>query len=124
MRGMREVEVTPTAAGRFEAVIGGDRFTQFSLLADATHNRFLGRSIWNINAVSLGGVAETDGVDVPNAAAEEAIVGGIGQQGELGEAVAADDGFEPAGSSGGDLDFAHAAHLVLTAATLVFAVAI
>ena len=188
MRGMREVEVTPTAAGRFEAVIGGDRFTQFSQLADATRARFLGRSIWNINAVGLGGVAEmlrglvatgmglgvdtrwlmidgdagffaitkrihncvrgwpgdggplgdaephagryqsaqhlgdaaeTDGVDVPNAAAEEAIVGGIGQQGELGEAVAADDGFEPAGSSGGDLDFAHAAHLVLTAAAQV-----
>src|SRR5450756_1561631 len=58
MRGMREVEVTPTAAGRFEAVIGGDRFTQFSLLADATHNRFLGRTIWNISAQHLGGVAE------------------------------------------------------------------
>ena len=58
MRGMREVEVTPTAAGRFEAVIGGDRFTQFSQLADATRARFLGRSIWNINAVGLGGVAE------------------------------------------------------------------
>src|SRR5664280_277766 len=76
MRGMREVEVTPTAAGRFEAVIGGDRFSQFSQLADTTRERFLGRTIWNINA--------------------------------------ADDGFEPAGSSGGDLDFAHAAHLVLT----------
>src|SRR5664280_2792133 len=58
MRGMREVEVTPTAAGRFEAIIGGDRFTQFSQLADATRARFLGRSIWNINAVGLGGVAE------------------------------------------------------------------
>src|SRR5674536_253193 len=113
MRGMREVEVTPTAAGRFEAVIGGDRFTQFSQLADATRARFLGRSIWNINA------AETDGVDIPNAAAEKARAGGIGQLGELGEAVAADDGFEPAGSSGGDLDFAHAAHLVLTAAAQV-----
>src|SRR5674536_361317 len=83
MRGMREVEVTPTAAGRFEAVIGGDRFAQFSQLADATRARFLGRSIWNINA------AETDGVDIPNAAAEKARAGGIGQLGELGEAVAA-----------------------------------
>src|SRR5674536_288363 len=55
---MREVEVTPTAAGRFEAVIGGDRFTRFSQLADDTHDRFLGRSIWNISAQHLGGVAE------------------------------------------------------------------
>src|SRR5674536_268605 len=55
---MREVEVTPTAAGRFEAVIGGDRFTRFSQLADDTHDRFLGRSIWNINAVGLGDAAE------------------------------------------------------------------
>src|SRR5665647_2023383 len=58
MRGMREVEVTPTAAGRFEAMIGGVRFSQFSQLADTTRERFLGRTIWNINAVGLGGVAE------------------------------------------------------------------
>src|SRR5450759_4632395 len=58
MRGMREVKVTPTAAGRFEAIIDGDRFSQFSQLADATRARFLGRSIWNINAVGVGGVAE------------------------------------------------------------------
>src|SRR5450759_2537457 len=58
MRGMREVEVTPTAAGRFEAIIGGDRFSQFSQLADTTRERFLGRTIWNINAAETGGVAE------------------------------------------------------------------
>src|SRR5659263_513855 len=81
MRGMREVEVTPTAADRFEAIIGG--------------------------------------VDVPDGATEEALAGGISQLGELGDPVAADDGFEPVGSSGGDLDFAHAAHLVLTAAQLL-----
>src|SRR5450759_4268699 len=58
MRGMREAKVTPTAADRFEAIIGGDRFSQFSQLADTTRERFLGRTIWNINAVGLGGVAE------------------------------------------------------------------
>src|SRR5450759_1028800 len=58
MRGMREAKVTPTAADRFEAIIGGDRFSQFSQLADTTRERFLGRTIWNINAAETGGVAE------------------------------------------------------------------
>src|SRR5450759_2741983 len=113
MRSMREAKVTPTAADRFEAIVGGDRFSQFSQLADTTRERFLGRTIWNINAAGLGGV------DVPDGATEEALAGGISQLGELGEPVAADDGFEPIGSSGGDLGFAHAAHLVLTAAQLL-----
>jgi trehalose synthase len=58
MRSMREAKVTPTIADRFEAIIGGDRFSQFSQLADATRERFLGRTIWNINAAETGGVAE------------------------------------------------------------------
>ena len=58
MRGMREAKVTPTAADRFEAIIGGDRFSQFSQLADTTRERFLGRTIWNINSAETGAVAE------------------------------------------------------------------
>src|SRR5664280_1633914 len=58
MRSMREAKVTPTIADRFEAIIGGDRFSQFSQLADTTRERFLGRTIWNINAAETGGVAE------------------------------------------------------------------
>src|SRR5664279_5561321 len=58
MRSMREAKVTPTIADRFEAIIGGDRFSQFSQLADTTRERFLGRTIWNINSTETGGVAE------------------------------------------------------------------
>jgi trehalose synthase len=59
MRVMREAKVTPTLADRFEAVIGTDRFAQFSTLADLTRERFLGRTIWNINSTETGGgVAE------------------------------------------------------------------
>jgi trehalose synthase len=59
MRSMREAKVTPTIADRFEAIIGGDRYSQFSQLADTTRERFLGRTIWNINSTETGGgVAE------------------------------------------------------------------
>lgn len=56
---MREAKVTPTPADRFEAVIGSDRFAKFTVLADLTRERFLGRTIWNINSTETGGgVAE------------------------------------------------------------------
>lgn len=55
---MREAMVRPTPAGRLETVIGADRFARFAGLADAARDRFLGRTLWHINATETGGVAE------------------------------------------------------------------
>ncbi len=56
---MREVKVTPIVADRFEAIIGRDRFAEFTKLTDATRERLLGRTVWNVNSTETGGgVAE------------------------------------------------------------------
>lgn len=59
MHDMREAKVTPVAADRFEAVIGHDRFVEFTGLTDATREQLLGRTVWNVNSTETGGgVAE------------------------------------------------------------------
>lgn len=56
---MREVKEIPIVADRFESVIGAGRFADFMGLADATRERLLGRTIWNVNSTETGGgVAE------------------------------------------------------------------
>lgn len=56
---MREARVTPSVADRFGALIGRDRFAEFTRLTDATREQLLGRTVWNVNSTETGGgVAE------------------------------------------------------------------